>query len=196
VGGGVLLGPLGPGWLWWWRNRWNDWQGKPKYSEKTCPSAALSTTNPTCCLDVNPGRCGGKPATNRLSYGMTYTGRLMGIFVVRNLILCPLFLGWSKQGKKIRHVSRRGEVGNIYKKCWLGKFMKKRPLGISKTWKDAKTYFKELGCRYMSWIKLAYHWWWILQIHINRKFLELWIPIAFIGSELKELSDVKCKKCV
>jgi hypothetical protein len=28
--------------------RWNeDWQGKPKYSEKTCPSATLSTTNPT-----------------------------------------------------------------------------------------------------------------------------------------------------
>jgi hypothetical protein len=25
----------------------NDWQGKPKYSEKTWPSAALSTTNPT-----------------------------------------------------------------------------------------------------------------------------------------------------
>jgi hypothetical protein len=29
--------------------------GKPKYSEKTCPSAALSTTNPTCCPDANPG---------------------------------------------------------------------------------------------------------------------------------------------
>jgi hypothetical protein len=28
-----------------WSNRWNeDWQGKPKYSEKTCPSATLSTT--------------------------------------------------------------------------------------------------------------------------------------------------------
>jgi hypothetical protein len=27
----------------------NDfWQGKPKYSEKTCPDANLSTTNPTC----------------------------------------------------------------------------------------------------------------------------------------------------
>jgi hypothetical protein len=27
-------------------NWWNeDWQGKPKYSEKTCPSATLSTTN-------------------------------------------------------------------------------------------------------------------------------------------------------
>jgi hypothetical protein len=24
---------------------------------------------PTCCPDVNPGRHGGKPATNRLSYG-------------------------------------------------------------------------------------------------------------------------------
>jgi hypothetical protein len=28
-----------------WSNWWNeDWQGKPKYSEKTCPSATLSTT--------------------------------------------------------------------------------------------------------------------------------------------------------
>jgi hypothetical protein len=35
-----------PGWLWWLSNRWNDWQGKPKYSEKTCPSTALSTTTP------------------------------------------------------------------------------------------------------------------------------------------------------
>jgi hypothetical protein len=25
----------------------NDWQGKPKCLEKTCPSATLSTTNPT-----------------------------------------------------------------------------------------------------------------------------------------------------
>jgi hypothetical protein len=24
------------------------WQGNPKYSEKTCPGATLSTTNPTC----------------------------------------------------------------------------------------------------------------------------------------------------
>jgi hypothetical protein len=34
---------------WWvWSSRWNEnWQGKPKYLEKTCPSATLSTTNPT-----------------------------------------------------------------------------------------------------------------------------------------------------
>jgi hypothetical protein len=55
-----------------WRNWWNEeWQGKPKYSEKTCPSAILSTTNPTRLdPDLNPSRRGGKPATNRLSYGV------------------------------------------------------------------------------------------------------------------------------
>jgi hypothetical protein len=39
-----------PGWLWGWRSWWNEWfwQGKPNYSEKTCPDATLSTTNPTC----------------------------------------------------------------------------------------------------------------------------------------------------
>jgi hypothetical protein len=36
---------------------------------KPVPSPALSTTNSTCCPDENPGRRGGKPATNRLSYG-------------------------------------------------------------------------------------------------------------------------------
>jgi hypothetical protein len=44
--------------------------GKPKYSEKTYPSATLSTTNPTWPdPGSNPSRRGGKPATNRLSYG-------------------------------------------------------------------------------------------------------------------------------
>jgi hypothetical protein len=46
------------------------WQGKPKYSEKICPSATLSTTNPTCQTRAQtwPLR-GGKPAANHLSYG-------------------------------------------------------------------------------------------------------------------------------
>jgi hypothetical protein len=49
---------------------WNEWQGKPKYSKKTCPGAILSTTN-SIWPDpgLNLGRRGGKPATNRLSYG-------------------------------------------------------------------------------------------------------------------------------
>jgi hypothetical protein len=38
--------------------------------EKTCPSTTLSTTYPTLLdLGLNPGRRGGKPETNRLSYG-------------------------------------------------------------------------------------------------------------------------------
>jgi hypothetical protein len=59
-------------WGWLWSNWWNeDWQGKPKYSEKTCPSATLSTTNSTWPdPGSNPGRRGGKPATIRLSYGV------------------------------------------------------------------------------------------------------------------------------
>jgi hypothetical protein len=44
---------------------WN-WQGK------TCPSATLSTTNPTWTdPGSNPGLRGGRPAANRLSHGTT-----------------------------------------------------------------------------------------------------------------------------
>jgi hypothetical protein len=60
---------------WWrvWSNRWNACQGKPEYSEKTCPSAALFTADPTWPdLGSNPGRRGGKPATNRQSYGTAF----------------------------------------------------------------------------------------------------------------------------
>jgi hypothetical protein len=85
---GVRLSPLGtaatvwpivpaPDDRWWlWSNRWNaNWQGKPKYKEKTCPSTTLSTTNPTWPdPGSNLGRRGGKPATNRLSYGMAISG--------------------------------------------------------------------------------------------------------------------------
>jgi hypothetical protein len=78
---GVRLNPLGTAattgpddrWWWLWSNWWNeDWQGKPKYSEKTCPSATSSTTNPTLDPGSNPGRRGGEPPANRLSYGATY----------------------------------------------------------------------------------------------------------------------------
>jgi hypothetical protein len=41
--------------------------------EKTCPSATLSTTNPTWPdPGSNSGCCGGKPASNRLRYGTAY----------------------------------------------------------------------------------------------------------------------------
>jgi hypothetical protein len=68
--GGVRLSPLGTsviiwsiatapddGWWWVWSRRWNEWQGKPKSSGKTCPSATLSTKNSTWPdPGSNPGR--------------------------------------------------------------------------------------------------------------------------------------------
>jgi hypothetical protein len=65
----VTLNPLGtsatnwpivpaPDDRWWiWSSRWNEnWQGKQKYSEKTCPTATLPTTEPTWPdLDSYPG---------------------------------------------------------------------------------------------------------------------------------------------
>jgi hypothetical protein len=46
------------------------WQGKPKYSEETCPGATLSTTKSHMMTwSRTPDRSGGKPVTNRLSYG-------------------------------------------------------------------------------------------------------------------------------
>jgi hypothetical protein len=84
VGGGVQTGSTRhvghllayctcPGRLWGCRIWWNEWQEKPNYSKKTCPDATLSTTNPTWPdPGLNPGRRGGKPATNRFSYGAAY----------------------------------------------------------------------------------------------------------------------------
>jgi hypothetical protein len=43
----------------------NEWQRKRKYSEKTCPSAVLSMTDPTGFdQGSNPGRRGEKRTTN------------------------------------------------------------------------------------------------------------------------------------
>jgi hypothetical protein len=50
------------------------WQGKPKYSEETCPGATLSTTKSHMMTRSRTlDRSGGKPATNRLSYGAALT---------------------------------------------------------------------------------------------------------------------------
>jgi hypothetical protein len=56
------------------------------YSEKTCPGDTLSTANPTWPdPGLNPGRRGGKPATNRFSYGAAQEyGTKQGKLIVRN----------------------------------------------------------------------------------------------------------------
>jgi hypothetical protein len=102
----VRLSPLGtsttnwpiaraPDNRWWrvWSSRWNKiWQGKPKYSEETCTSATLSTTNPTWPdMESNPGRRGGKPATNRLSYGKALPLILKELPPSTSILLYPNF---------------------------------------------------------------------------------------------------------
>jgi hypothetical protein len=69
-------------WWWLWINWWNkDWQRKPEYSEKTCPSATLSTTNSTWLDPVlNPGLRGGKSATNRFSYAAASSSPFLWMF--------------------------------------------------------------------------------------------------------------------
>jgi hypothetical protein len=92
-----------------WSSRWNEnWQEKPKYSEKTCPSITFSTTNPTRSdLGSNVGRCSGKPATNHLSYGTNLqhclerlsvlllreymSDRIVGVLAARFDVFVPVF---------------------------------------------------------------------------------------------------------
>jgi hypothetical protein len=83
-------------WGWLWSNWWNeDWQGKSKYSEKTCPSAILSNTNPTWPdPGANPGRRGGKPANNRLSYGAAF---LYTVTAGLWFTLCKSSRFWTKK---------------------------------------------------------------------------------------------------
>jgi hypothetical protein len=67
-------------------------RGKPKYSEKTC--ATLSTTNPTLPdPGSDPGRRGGKPATNRLSYGAAWP-TVGAPFLSATLLCCVAPLLW------------------------------------------------------------------------------------------------------
>jgi hypothetical protein len=50
------------------------WQGKPKYSEETCPAATLSATKSHMTTRSRTSdRSGGKSETNRLSYGAAET---------------------------------------------------------------------------------------------------------------------------
>jgi hypothetical protein len=71
-----------PGW-WVWSSWWNkNWQGRPKYSEKTCPRTTLSCRNhPWLKLGWDPGCHNGKLSINPLSYGTAITVRLHTHFV-------------------------------------------------------------------------------------------------------------------
>jgi hypothetical protein len=78
-------------WGWFWNNWYKeDWQGKPKYSEKTCTSPTLHTTNPTWPDGgLNPSCHGGKTATDRF----------FDIFVSKGIhSLCKPWRTWIERG--------------------------------------------------------------------------------------------------
>jgi hypothetical protein len=53
-------------------------RGNRSTRKKPAPVPLCPQQNPTCCPDANPGRRGGKPATNRLSYG---TAKFLGRYL-------------------------------------------------------------------------------------------------------------------
>jgi hypothetical protein len=91
-------------WWWWlWSHRWDvNLQGKRKYTEETCSSVTLATTNP---IWPDPGS---NPATNHLSYGagsntwFSFQSKLVGQFVtfLANQLLSYLLrwipFGWLR----------------------------------------------------------------------------------------------------
>jgi hypothetical protein len=84
-----------------------NWQGKPKYSEKTCPGSTLSTTNPTWPdPGSNPGRRGGMPATNRLSYGAAWSKQLHR--------KCWRTLGGQLNAAWTSYVPRKGQILKLF----------------------------------------------------------------------------------
>jgi hypothetical protein len=78
-------------WWWMWSSRWNEnCQGKPKYSDKTCPSANLSITNPKW------PNLSSNPATNRL---MTETQ------IQSEISSCEIRGDWKSTGTVFSHSS-------------------------------------------------------------------------------------------
>jgi hypothetical protein len=54
--------------------------GETEVLGENLPQCHFVTTNPTCCPDANPGSRGGKPVSNRLSYGTAfYAGFFLGL---------------------------------------------------------------------------------------------------------------------
>jgi hypothetical protein len=63
----------------------NNCQEKPNHSEETCPTAVLSTSNPTWLYPgSNPGCRWGKPAINSLSYGTAFVKKGFLILVLES----------------------------------------------------------------------------------------------------------------
>jgi hypothetical protein len=134
-----LLGTSATIWLivpvpddgWWWVccSRWTDGQGTKKYSQKTCPSAAFSTTNPTWPdSGSNPVHCGGKPATNRLSWYC----HMKGVNSQINYEYLEISL-WSSGRSSWLQIQRSGFDSRRYQIFWEVVDLERGPLSLVST---------------------------------------------------------------
>jgi hypothetical protein len=155
-----------PEWMWWWRIWLNeDWQRKPKYSEKTCPSATLSTTNPTWPdPGSNSGRCCGKAATNRLSSGAACAqfNELCVAAIRTEVQVQRSFLNFgNSKGRSSDELSDKSN----WRHC---RGITKTLFEVSHNWNGSDA-TQEITDKSRGWIWLARH-----PVRISYGFLPLW----------------------
>jgi hypothetical protein len=133
-GSGVQFYPVGTaaycastGWLCWWRNWWNDdWQGTPKYSEKTCLSAALSTTNPTCSSRMRT-RANVVGSQRQIVWSMARPTYLLSVYVLLLLAHISFYLTTLYQLHEEWHDRDEKDV-EWSRTSWEGNYEKPKPV--------------------------------------------------------------------
>jgi hypothetical protein len=150
-------------WWWMWSSLWNNnWQGKPKYSEKTYPSFTLSGTNPTWPdLGSNPGAAYLLPYVivehsmvrqceiplfspwNEVTLKMfgTKWSENGDSYMPRNCVACILV--WFNEGRwdylVIQHISEKEDMRSEF--VWIITVWKKKQFGrggltVEKLWSE------------------------------------------------------------
>jgi hypothetical protein len=101
-----------------------EWRLAGETRRKLAPAPLLSTTNPTCLdPDANPGRRGGKLATNSLSYGAAvgYYGILRQVSTMWLMVKCLFIVHRNCIHKDISVFSRvkmqRFQIWRAWKPC-------------------------------------------------------------------------------
>jgi hypothetical protein len=95
--------------------RWNETDGENRSTRgKTCPSATLSTINPTWTEPgSNPGIRSNRPATNRLSHGTATTWPLPVLYMYLFPLLLTPRLSGSTPAEARRHTATRSTAAAI-----------------------------------------------------------------------------------
>jgi hypothetical protein len=87
--------------------------GETEVLGENLPNAALSTTNPTCYPEANPGRHAGKPVTNRLSYGTAF----MSEYLTSIMCFYRIQLAYQVARQSIKQSENLSALTAILKSC-------------------------------------------------------------------------------